>query len=224
MIDPIYQRKQRPIHIAHLANEIGQRCRMRTFEGLSKFAPIPQGNAGASALATSPPLTPIQNLPVGGAEKIPSFNFHLILIIMAVAIYIDLFQDVVLTKTFRNSSKEIKGSCFFFNNALINLERNIVAEVKSEIRKFKTVYSHGKQYADVGGIQKIKTLEEFLKRITFRTKISTLQKKLAQQMELIESMLPSTSAKSYRSQYQKVNFLKEVLGVDLSTVENPGHV
>jgi hypothetical protein len=133
-----------------------------------------------------------------------------------------LFHDWKITLNSEKLDRPIIGSAFFFNNAKINLERELLRTARQELRKLISVYKHSKyEFNPIEGPVTLEKLEQLLTSFNSRTKLVRLQKLLQANAEVLELALPIESARTYPSQQRKIDFLMDLILLDLDTIHPP---
>lgn len=133
-----------------------------------------------------------------------------------------LFHDWKITLTSDKLDHPIVGTAFFFNNAKLNLEREVLRTARQQLRKLISVYKHSKyEFNPIVGRETLEKLEQLLTSFNARTKLTRLQELLETNFDTLERTIPGESARSYPSQLRKVDFLGDLIELDLDRIEKP---
>lgn len=129
----------------------------------------------------------------------------------------DLFGEVEIILQSPHLDESIKGLGSDFGRACVHFEYQVVLAMKDTLNKLISVYSYSKhQFDPISGKEILERLENAKKSITKRSRLEKAQSVLEAIYVDLEAVLPNPNARTYPSQFKKVNLLYEFTDFDFS--------
>lgn len=106
------------------------------------------------------------------------------------------------------------------DTTLRELERQLVIESKSVLKKYITVFKKSKGfYATPEENKAFESIKEFLPYLSRRMRLKTVQNAILLKLSMIKTLLPSSKSRFLPSQTAKIDFLEAMAAFDLDSAK-----